>query len=75
MTVIQVPPTVDASDIMTTAEVSNERRVPVETLRFWRSTNRGPASFKIGRRVFYRRSDVDRWFSQQESSTRRGDAA
>lgn len=60
------------SDYMTTAEVSRERRIAPETLRSWRNSNVGPASFKLGRRVFYRRSEVDRWFADQEATTRRG---
>lgn len=46
--------------------------VPVGTLRYWRHSDIGPASFTLGRRVVYRRDDVLRWISQQESATRRG---
>lgn len=64
------------SGYMTTAEVSRERGITPATLRFWRSSNTGPASFKLGRRVFYRRTDVESWFTRQEALTKRGgDAA
>lgn len=32
---------------------------PVGTLYGWRSQGRGPACFKIGRRVMYDRADLD----------------
>lgn len=70
----QSPPD-NASEFMTTAEVSHERRIPQDTLRYWRMLNTGPASFKIGRRVLYRRSEIDAWFTGQEAATRRGGAA
>ncbi|ORB63782.1 DNA-binding protein [Mycobacterium shinjukuense] len=51
--------------------------VPVGTLRYWRHSDIGPASFTLGRRVVYRCDEVLRWISQRESVTRfrRGDAA
>jgi DNA-binding transcriptional MerR regulator len=53
-------------------EVSDMIGVPAGTLRYWRHSDIGPASFTLGRRVVYRRDDVLRWISQQESATRRG---
>ena len=38
-------------------------RVP--TLRWWRHRGIGPRSAKIGRRVFYRESDVQAWLDEQ----------
>lgn len=69
------PVTEAASDYMLTNEVAKERRIPVETLRYWRANDEGPRSFKIGRRVVYRRSEIDAWFAQQEAATGRGGAA
>lgn len=48
--------------------------VPVGTLRYWRHSNIGPASFTLVRRVVYRREEVLRWISQREKATRRGAA-
>ncbi|ORM29238.1 helix-turn-helix domain-containing protein [Williamsia sp. 1135] len=45
------------------------------TLRYWRHTNEGPKSFRAGRRVVYRRSEVESWLSEQEAVTSRGGAA
>ncbi|QZH68891.1 helix-turn-helix domain-containing protein [Mycolicibacterium farcinogenes] len=57
---------------MDTGTVSRITGLPAGTLRYFRSTNQGPASFALGRRVVYRRSEVDRWIAEQEKATRRG---
>ncbi|MEN4476856.1 helix-turn-helix domain-containing protein [Mycolicibacterium cosmeticum] len=59
-------------DILDTGQVSGLTGVPVGTLRYWRCTNQGPASFTLGRRVVYRRSEVESWIAEQEQATRRG---
>lgn len=58
--------------LMTVDEVAAELRVPVGTFRSWRSLNRGPKSFRIGRRVVYYRADVEAWLAAQQESTGRG---
>lgn len=50
---------------MTTEEVAAEVRAPLETLRYWRHIGKGPKSFKLGRRVLYRREDVEAWLEEQ----------
>ena len=35
--------------LLSTVQVSDEIGVPVTTLRYWRSRNEGPRSFKVGR--------------------------
>ncbi|OBB79317.1 transcriptional regulator [Mycolicibacterium peregrinum] len=57
---------------MDTGTVSRITGLPAGTLRYFRSTNQGPASFTLGRRVVYRRSEVERWIAEQEQTTRRG---
>jgi predicted DNA-binding transcriptional regulator AlpA len=59
-------------DIMCAREVSELTGVPLGTLRYWRHADLGPASFTLGRRVVYRRSEVERWIAEQEAATRRG---
>lgn len=50
------------SDYITTQELAELIRTPVETVRYWRHVGKGPASFKPGgRRVLYARSDVEAW--------------
>jgi len=46
---------------MTTAEVACYTRLSEETLRYFRQRDEGPRFAKLGRRVFYRRQDVDAW--------------
>lgn len=62
--------------IMTTKQVSEAIGVPVGTLRYWRHCDQGPASFTLNRKkVVYRRSEVERWITEQEANSRRGGAA
>jgi predicted DNA-binding transcriptional regulator AlpA len=52
-------------------EVSDYTRVPVETLRYWRQTGKGPQSFRMSaRRVVYARADVERWIEEQRAAER-----
>lgn len=41
-------------------------RTPTTTLQWWRTTGRGPKYVKIGRRVFYRESDLDEFIAAGE---------
>ena len=61
--------------ILTVTQVSDETGVPVGTLRYWRHAGTGPESFKLGRRVVYRRSAVEAWIATQELATTRGGVA
>lgn len=50
--------------ILTLAEVAAITRTNPATLRYWRSVGAGgPKSFKLGRRVMYRRADVEEWIA------------
>lgn len=62
-------------EIIGTPVVSQMTGIPVGTLRYFRSTNQGPASFALGRRVVYRRSEIERWIAEQEQATKRGGVA
>ncbi len=53
-----------ANDLLTIDEAAERLRVPVATLRFWRTKGTGPASFRMGRRVFYRASELDRYVNE-----------
>jgi excisionase family DNA binding protein len=52
---------VPASPLMTTEEAAEYTRLSTETLRYFRQRDEGPRFAKLGRRVFYRRQDVDAW--------------
>jgi hypothetical protein len=56
------------SDLMTLAEAAALLRTPVATLRYWRYLGVGPAGFRLGRRVVFRRTDLDRWFASSRSA-------
>lgn len=58
--------------LMTTEQVSGELGIPVGTLRYYRSSGTGPASFRLAGRVRYRRADVLAWVEDQERNSRRG---
>jgi hypothetical protein len=59
--------------LMTPTDVSRELGIPVGTLRYFRSTGQGPASFRLAGRIRYRREDVMAWVEAQERNTRRGE--
>lgn len=59
-------------NLLTIDEVSDLIRVPVATLRYWRHGGEGPASFTVGRRVMYRREDVEAWLDDQYAASKTG---
>jgi len=59
-------------EMLTLHEACAFLRIPEGTLRYWRHADQGPASFTLGRRVVYRRTEVERWIAAQERATRRG---
>lgn len=56
-------------EYLTTEEVATTLRTPVETVRYWRHANKGPKSFKVGRRVLYAREDVERFIAEARGVT------
>lgn len=52
-------------ELLTVAEAADLLRAPVATLRYWRHLNIGPHSFRLGRRVLYRREDLRAWIDAQ----------
>jgi predicted DNA-binding transcriptional regulator AlpA len=55
-----------STDLLTTDEVALITRAPVSTVRYWRHLGTGPRSFRLGRRVVYRRHEVEQWLSERE---------
>ena len=47
--------------ILDLAGISQKTGIPINTLRFYRSTSQGPKTFKLGGRVVALESDVDDW--------------
>jgi excisionase family DNA binding protein len=54
-------------ELLTIAEAAELLRAPVATLRYWRHLGTGPRSFRLGRRVLYRRDDLCAWIDHQRS--------
>jgi predicted DNA-binding transcriptional regulator AlpA len=52
-------------ELLTIAEAAELLRAPVATLRYWQHCNTGPRSFRLGRRVLYRRDDRLAWVDAQ----------
>lgn len=49
---------------LTTVEVADRLRTPVETVRYWRYVGKGPRWAKVGRRVLYDLADVEAFETQ-----------
>ena len=52
-------------DLLTIDEAAGILRTPKATLRYWRHLGTGPRSFRLGRRVLYRRADLRTWIDAQ----------
>ncbi len=53
------------AELLTITEAADLLRAPVATLRYWRHLGTGPRSFRLGRRVLYRRDDLHTWIDAQ----------
>ena len=51
--------------ILTLADFAAREKVSVQTVRLWRMNGNDPVSFKAGRHVRYRLSDVEAWECEQ----------
>ncbi|WP_369255798.1 helix-turn-helix domain-containing protein [Geodermatophilus amargosae] len=61
------PATDREPDLLTITEAADLLRAPVATLRYWRHLGTGLRSFRLGRRVLYRRDDLHTWIDAQHS--------
>lgn len=55
--------------IVTLAEASEQLRLPVSTLRYYRAQGRGPVGFRLGRGVVYTQQALDEWVAQRQEAT------
>ena len=53
-------------DLLLIEEVADITRQPVPTLRWLRHKGEGPAGFRMGRRIVFRRGAVMEWVAMQE---------
>jgi excisionase family DNA binding protein len=61
-------PTDQDPELLTITEAAELLRAPVATLRYWRHLGTGPRSFRLGRRVLYRRVDLHAWIDARRDS-------
>jgi DNA-binding transcriptional MerR regulator len=47
--------------LLDTAEAAAYIRLPARTLEYYRSRGVGPSFLRVGRRIFYRRAELDLW--------------
>lgn len=52
-------------EFLTRAEAAEYVRAPVTTLAAWAYRGLGPEFFRVGRRVLYKREDLDHWLEEQ----------
>jgi excisionase family DNA binding protein len=55
----------DTHELLTLDELSDYIRTPKATIYAWRKRRTGPVGHRLGRRLIFRRSDVDRWIADQ----------
>ena len=53
------------NDLLTTAEAAAYVGLSPRTLERYRVTGEGPTYLKVGRRVLYRRTDLDKWLDMK----------
>lgn len=58
--------------LLTTTEAAEVLRISAITLHRWRKARKGPPFIPMGRKVYYRRTDLEAWIQQQQ---RRPEAA
>ena len=62
--------TIAADDhLLITTEMAGRCRVSDSTARYWRMIGYGPKSFKLGRKVVYRASEVEAWIAEQAAAS------
>lgn len=54
--------------LLTLDEAAAYLRTPIGTLRYWRYLGIGPQGFRVGRRVMFRRIDLERWLTEQHDA-------
>jgi excisionase family DNA binding protein len=57
--------------LLTITDLSEMLGVPVDTLYGWRHRGEGPAGYRIGRHVRYRRAAVEAWLDTQADQRQR----
>jgi excisionase family DNA binding protein len=59
-----------ADELLTLEEVAQIFKVPPATVRKWRNNRDGPAGFRVGKYVRFRRSQVEKYIADMEARQR-----
>lgn len=62
-------------ELLTTHQLAEYLGITTRTLERWRATRVGPAWVYAGRKVRYRRQDVDKWLESQRQNPVREEVA
>jgi hypothetical protein len=69
----QIPfPERDPEELVTLSEAADILRMPINTLRWWRQTGKGPEFFKIGRHLVTTVGDLRRYIREQRHNQHPG---
>ena len=55
----------ELDQLLTPQDLAEYLDVPLNTLYRWRHRGRGPAAFRVGKHIRYRRNDVEQWIQLQ----------
>jgi excisionase family DNA binding protein len=55
-------------ELLTVAELAEYFGIPVRTVRFWREKHEGPPAIKVGKRLYFRATDVARWLEERQAA-------
>ncbi|WP_339033395.1 helix-turn-helix domain-containing protein [Bradyrhizobium symbiodeficiens] len=66
---------ISTDELIDPLQVAGALNVKPQTLTAWRTLGKGPVFVKVGKRVFYRRADVESWLGAQRRDPARASAA
>jgi excisionase family DNA binding protein len=62
-------------ELLTVDELARYLGVPRRNVYFWRANREGPPAFKVGKRIYFRASDVAAWLDERTASSLATDRA
>ena len=68
-----MPDTTEKNDILTLADTAGEVRLSMKTVRKLIAAGEFAPSFRIGKKTFVRRVQLQRWIEEKEAETAVGD--
>ena len=65
----------DDDELVPVEEFAAEFKVATQTVYNWHAAGKAPRAHRIGRRIFFRRSDINRWLDSKAESEPAGSLA